>query len=305
MRKAFLALLSSIALVTTPAFAALPPISTATGNDTVNCETDGIEGKRVQAIYLYPAGTPNNYSQRLGTIRTAINKVDKIWDSAADPYDQHPRWYCYEKGSRPIVRTVRGPAIGSDGVYTFTEVISAMKQAGYGSTRRVYVIFVDSVAHAFRYNGQATTDDDDRRTLSNLNNVGPAYAMVDSSEQEWSWSRLAQGALHELGHALGAVQCSAPHSSCPAGEVGHHHCWDEYDLMCYPDGGSYYAGRDRVHGTADDRGPSIRCSETSSLDEQWDCGKNDYYNIAPVTGSYLATHWNLAISSFVTRPRPE
>lgn len=75
--------------------------------------------------------------------------------------------------------------------------------------------------------------------------------------------------------------------------------------MCYADGGSYYSGHDGVQGNSDDRQPAVRCDEGSSLAEQWDCGKNDYYNIAPAAGSYLATHWNLAISSFVTRPRPE
>ena len=305
MHKTLVALFFVYALVAGSASAGLPPTGASAGGEIVNCESDGIDGNRVHAIYLYPADTSDKYSKRLGIIRRALNKLDRVWDKAADPVDQHPRWLCRPNGSRPIVDPFRGPAIGSDGVYTFSEVVRAMKRAGYGSTRRIYLIFADSINWAFAPGGQATTDDDDRRTSSNLNNIGPAYAMIDGSQQKWEFSRLAQGALHELGHTLGAVQCSAPHSSCPAGEVGHHHCWDEYDVMCYADGGSYYAGRDRVHGNADDRAPAIRCGETSSAAEQWDCGKDDYFNIAPTAGSYLATHWNLALSSFVTRPRPE
>jgi hypothetical protein len=305
MRKSLIVGLSSLVLVTgsLTASAGLQPSATS---EIVNCAGDGHDGNRVSAVYLYPAGTQNNYDVRLPVIRRALSRLDKVWDSAADPYDQHPRWLCRPTSSRAVVTAVQGPPIGSDRVYTFAEVVRAMKAAGYSSSHRVYLIFADSIGSAFPYGGKATTDDDDRRTSSNLNNIGPGYAMVDGVEKGWEYSVLALGALHELGHALGAVQCSAPHSSCrPAHEVGHHHCWDEYDVMCYDDGGSYYWGSDRVDGTADDREPVTRCSETSSLAAQWDCGKDDYFNIAPAAGSYLATHWNLAISSFVTRPRPE
>jgi hypothetical protein len=305
MRNTLLALFSSFALVAGSASAALPPMQASPGTDTVNCESDGMEGKRIAALYLYPADARNKYDKRFPIIRRALNKLDRVWDSAADPVDQHPRWLCRPNGSRPIVTAVQGPPIGSDGVYTFAEVVRALKRAGYSSSRRVYLIFADQMYGAFKVGGQATTDDDDRRTSSNLNNIGPAYAMMDAGQQRWDWSRMWRGVMHELGHTLGAVQCSSPHSSCPAGELGHHHCWDEYDVMCYQDGGSYYTGSDRVAGSSDDRQVTVRCEESSPTADQWDCGKDDYFNVAPAAGTYLATHWNLTLSGFVTRPRPE
>jgi hypothetical protein len=305
VRRSLLVLLCAGVLSAGSASSGLPPIQANAGNQSVNCESDGIEGKRIEVVYLYPAGTRNKERDRIPVLYRALNKLDRVWNSAADPFDQHPRWLCRPNGPRPIITTVQGPPIGSDGVYTFAEVVRALKRAGYASTSRVYLIFADHVHSAFAPGGQATTDDDDRPSSSNLNNIGPAYAMVDAGDTRWNWSRMWAGALHELGHALGAVQCTAPHSTCRPGELGHHHCWDEHDVMCYDDGGSYYKGRDQVADSPDDRTVSVRCGEGSTAADQWDCGKDDYFNIAPVSGSYLATHWNLAMSGFVTRPRPE
>ena len=87
--------------------------------------------------------------------------------------------------------------------------------------------------------------------------------------------------LHELTHTLGAVQDSAPHAS------GASHCWDEHDVMCYADGGPYYQNG----GT-----PQTLCNQTL---QAYDCGQDDYFNYAPPPGSYLATHWNAARSTFM------
>jgi hypothetical protein len=87
--------------------------------------------------------------------------------------------------------------------------------------------------------------------------------------------------LHEITHTLGAVQDSAPHAS------GASHCWDEHDVMCYADGGPYYQ-----NGGA----PQTLCNQT---EQAYDCGQDDYFNYSPAPGSYLATHWNAARSTFM------
>jgi hypothetical protein len=88
--------------------------------------------------------------------------------------------------------------------------------------------------------------------------------------------------LHEITHTLGAVQDSAPHSS----QAGH--CYDEYDVECYDDGGSYFTS-----------GGSLTTSCSDSAHEVYDCSLDDYFNPSPAPGSYLATHWNLFDSVFL------
>ncbi len=96
-------------------------------------------------------------------------------------------------------------------------------------------------------------------------------------------------ALHEVSHTLGAVQFSSPHSS------GAGHCNDQYDLMCYEDGGpgSLFVSPN-CNGAA-----SAPNDPYSAEFQAWDCNKDDFFNPAPAGGSYLATHWNLAQSAFL------
>ena len=272
-------------------------------NETVDCETDGAEGRRVLAVYLYPDGQPNGFDSHVEDINRTLSMIDATWDEAADPYDQHPRWACDPGTSNPVVLQERGPAVGDDGSYTFDDVRSALLQESLVSPDRVYLVFADNIGQ-YPYGGQATVDADDHADPTNLNNVGPAYAMIDAQKASWSWRGLWGTGMHELMHALGGVQCSAPHASCPASEPGRYHCWDGTDIMCYDDGGSYYLGPDGISGTADDRSMSHECEPRTEA-ELIDCGRDDYFNVAPGEDSYLATHWNLTRSSFVTALLPE
>jgi hypothetical protein len=92
-----------------------------------------------------------------------------------------------------------------------------------------------------------------------------------------------EGMLHELTHNLGSVGPNAPHAT----EYGH--CYDGNDVMCYDDDfdpGTYplTAGCPTIPGV---------------MNQVYDCGNDDYFNVAPAAGTYLATYWNTYDSPYL------
>ncbi len=110
---------------------------------------------------------------------------------------------------------------------------------------------------------------------------GKTYFFDDAPAQSW---QPASVALHEVTHTLGAVQNGAPHSS----KAGH--CTDEWDIMCYADGSASNA----IDGSA----LTFPCAGSEAA-EVYDCGGDDYFNVSPAPGSWLASHWNVAFSPFL------
>lgn len=261
------------------------------------CIGDGVSGARIHVLYGVPSDVKDDYANKVAQVRAAVAAADAYFESSDDTTTQHLRWLCDGTGTLQV-DDVTLPAIGNDGVFTFSDMYNGLTRPKgkkgtptYKDPNQVYVTFVDGITNAYPYCGQGGVDADDSPSTSNRNNAGPAYSLIAC----WTGTT----ALHEIGHNLGAVQLSAPHSS------GAYHCYDESDVMCYDDGGSYFLGPDGKSGTADDGALTYTCPAPSSLlggpvsDEQFDCGEDDYYNPAPATGSYLATHWDLARSAWV------
>lgn len=258
------------------------------------CPGNGVSGKRIRVFYGYPKDTSNRVSAKRGEIRQAVAFADVNLDEATPGTPgQHLRLYC-AKDTKLTVSAVKLKAIGGDGTFTFGDVISSLKKQvslGLGKVdhkagRFDYVVFVDNVAFAYPYSGQATLLLDDRADpAANANNgtVRAKYAMVKLG---YPTLISAEIFLHEVGHNLGAVQDSAPHSS----EWGH--CFDESDVMCYDDGGPYFT----------DGGSLVSvCLAMPSGMPVWDCGADDYYDGGtPAPGSYLDDHWNLVDSGWLS-----
>ncbi|HUR15429.1 MAG TPA: hypothetical protein VM097_13185 [Mycobacteriales bacterium] len=264
------------------------------------CIGDGVSGTRIHVLYGVPADVTNDYANKVDDVRAAVDAADASFEGSDGATTQHLRWLCDGTGVVKV-ENVTLPAIGKDGVFTFSDMYTALTRprGKKGSTptftdpNHVYVTFVDGIDTAYPYCGQGQIENDETPALSNRNNAGPAYSLIAC----WTGTTT----LHEIGHNLGAVQLGAPHSS------GAHHCYDEADVMCYDDNGSYFRGPDGTRGTADDGVLTTTCPAASTLlggpleDQQFDCGQDDYYNPAPATGSYLSTHWNLANSAWVAR----
>lgn len=102
---------------------------------------------------------------------------------------------------------------------------------------------------------------------------------------------LATSMLHELTHAMGAVQDEVP----TATDAGH--CTDGLDVMCYDDGGP--------RGTYD----PTRCPDpdppADPADERYDCNGDTYFHPAPPSGSPLARPavWQLGLPANETFAR--
>jgi hypothetical protein len=258
------------------------------------CPGNGVSGKRVRVIYGYPKDTTNRVTAMRGEIREAVAVGDVNLDAATPGTSgQHLRLYC-SNDAKLTVTAVKLKAIGGDGSFGFGDVISSLKKqvslglgtVNYKAGRFDYVVFVDNLGSSYPYSGQGTLMLDDRADpAANWNNstARAKYAMIRLG---YPVLISAEIFLHEVGHNLGAVQDSAPHSS------GWGHCYDESDVMCYEDGGPYFTGGGSLVSV---------CLAMPSGMPVWDCGADDYYDGGtPAPGSYLNDHWNLVDSGWLS-----
>jgi hypothetical protein len=249
------------------------------------CTGDGVSGRRIEVLYGVPQDRTNRYATMLPTIRNVLAQIDGNLAEAGTGVEQHYRWYC-GNGSDVTVRNVTLLPVGGDSSFTWTDYLNSVQNQialGLGGTNftaadRIYVTFVDQITDVYPYGGQGSVfGDDSPDPATNWNNNATQYSMSAYFD--------AEVAAHEIGHNLGAVQNSAPHSS------GGYHCFDELDMMCYSDGGPYFTGGGAL---------TYPCV-TFTQDYVVDCGKDDYYYPGtPPSGNYLADHWNIADSGFLT-----
>jgi hypothetical protein len=238
------------------------------------CEGNGQAGRRVQVMYVRAANAPDRYASVLPSLKQRAAEMDQlVLLSAQETGGSRRIRFVTDAAGGGCVVNVLNVVIPPDMITDVSRSFQAIATLGYKRTDRKYVMFVDS----FEYCGIADIRYDDRPGPTNLNNDGPTYARVDRS----CW--YAWVGLHELGHTIGAVQDSAPHST----RAGH--CTDEYDVMCYSDA-PYY--------------PPLQylCPETHQ--DLLDCNHDDYFHTNPPPGSYLASHWNSANAGFLIGAPP-
>lgn len=256
---------------TTELAAATSEGTSATSSGSVPCYGDGTTGNRVQVVYAHAADVPDRGADVAPLIAQWAANVDAVFnDSAAETGGvRHVRWVT-DASCNLVVQRVRLSASGDDG-YDYT--VSELDSIGLKRTDRKYLVWVD----ATMYCGIAGFVSDDSASSRNANNSGPGYARIDTG----CWGLSNPVEAHELMHTLGGVQFSAPH-----GASGH--CSDESDRMCYDDG----SGIPLTYGCA------------ASHERLFDCNHDDYFSTSPPTGSYLATHWNTAMSTFLEVAAP-
>lgn len=246
---------------------------------SVPCYGDGTSGRRVQAVYAFPADRPDRYDAVLPSIGRWAAQTDQVFAASAARTGgvRHVR-FVTDASCGLVVLKVALSATGDD---TIQRTAAELDALGLNRSDRKYLVWTDSTVMC----GTAGYYVDDRAGAHNANNgTAPGQlARVDSG----CWGLGGPGRsveAHELMHTLGGVQPSAPHAT-PAG-----HCSDGADQMCYAD------------GTPGQTMLSVCPTEPAML---FDCGEDDYFSLAPKAASYLATHWNTADSSFLaTEPPP-
>jgi hypothetical protein len=268
------------------------PASLAGTSGTVPCVGDGGSGKRLVAIYAHQASVPSRYGEVAPMIQSWAGAADGIVDASAATTggSRHLRWE-HDDACHPLVREV---ALTASAISSFDQMIAELYAAGFNRYDRRYVVWVDVDNH---YCGIAMTYIDERPGQDNvMNGVASAGLGLMARIDLPCWGLPAPYTLveaHEITHTLGAVQPHAPHSSsviAPDGSVAvvYGHCTDEYDLMCYADGSP--------------KSLTYPCSQ--AYDRLLDCRHDDYFHTKPSSGTYLALHWNTAMSSFLVRVDP-
>ena len=240
----------------------------------------GAHQPHLQPLYTYPAGAAGDLGSAERPIRKALLKMNgEIRKAARRSSGGRMRVdftvQCTTRG-KPVVHEYPS-LLTSSHLDGFATIVSGAVLAGHTDPNAKYLIFYDDPAPPRC--GAAQIFADDRRSVENLNNGGPMYAVLYGRDC-WVDGRPA---LHESSHTMGAVQLSAPNSTTAF------HCNDHFDVMCYADGG--LTSR-----------PSLVCRR-----QTYDCRANDYFDPTASTG-YLATNWNLGWSgnrflSIRRRPR--
>ena len=270
-----------------------------TADDTVN-NAFAVSAPQFKVVYAYPADRPNRFAQWRDALQRNVSLIGRFMGAQSGGL-KAPR---FDMGTDcgpeyvdiQVVALPAGRAAYVDDMNALTAGVQTYLGAPGGE--RNTVIFADTLSSygPGTWWGLGSRWGDDRAGSVNLSNDGGLWAAIWVPDGETAPGLSAdgfwpEGMLHEMSHNLGAVQESAPHSS------GYGHCWDGHDVMCY-----YPDGPDPRHVMTYEC-PSI----AGVMNQGYDCGNDDYFNVAPAGGSYLATHWNLYDNVFLAgcaRSRP-
>ena len=246
------------------------PAPASTSGTCVNPATHN----HVELYYAHFAGQADNYAAHVGDIQTMFNQVDSSYVDYDSRYYGGPDLHLYvecDGSGNPIVHDVglSTPIGASD----FSTIVSDMQVQGYNNSHAHYWVWTDGNPTS-GYSGQSSVIGDDSPGASNAINSSDSYSV------NYGYAAGNSGAsvfAHENGHAMGAVQLSAPDTT------GAWHCTDGRDVMCYNDGGPASG----AYTTGD-------CGDAPNGTALLDCTRDNYFNPCPAPGSYLANHWDVA-----------
>ncbi|MBV8527687.1 MAG: Ig-like domain repeat protein [Candidatus Dormibacteraeota bacterium] len=248
--------------------------STAVAASTTGVCADPATHAHVELYYAHFAGQADNFGAHVSDLQNMFNLVDQNYiDYDSKSYggpDMHLFVECAGDGNPAIHDIALSTTQGST---SFSTIVSDMQNQGHNSSLAHYWVWTDGNPTS-GYAGQSSVIGDDSASANNAINSSNAYSV------NYGYSAAGGGAgifAHENGHAMGAVQLSAPDST------GAWHCTDGTDVMCYNDGGPAAGGYTSGDCPSAPNGTSIL-----------DCHRDNYFNPCPASGSYLSNHWDIA-----------
>jgi hypothetical protein len=267
---------------TPAAAAAAPRAGVAAAQVGIPCYGTGSDGYRVQLIYVRLAGSPDrsgtlfpNFATWAATANTAYQ------DSAAQTGGVRNIRFVTDAACNLVIAKAE---VSSAAMSNFSTYVSDLKAQGFNRADRKYSTWAD--ANTYCGIGEIYIDDKATTTpglsSSNANNGHPGVSGAFARTDNGCWGMSNSVEAHELTHSLGGVQRTAPNATSG------YHCRDESDRMCYDDG----SGVAMIQ----------RCPAAN--ERLLDCNHDDYFSTSPPAGSYLATHWNVANSAFLTGSSP-
>ncbi|HEX8103234.1 MAG TPA: proprotein convertase P-domain-containing protein [Solirubrobacteraceae bacterium] len=257
----------------------------ATGGSGIACDSENSAGMRVTLVYAYTTDQADRYAEVAPLMRQwAAEMEDIYYESARETGGTRSiRWLTEPTPTGACRLKVEKVALTPTGDDSFSNTMTEIRNDhGMTSLDRRFQVWMDG-SNSAGICGIGEFNGDDSPGAGNTSNGGVAtgyYGLVSRVDAD-CWGAFV--GVHELGHTLGAVSMTAPHTT------GGAHCFDEWDVMCYFDSAQSPA-MTYVCGTKD--GDS---SHASLLD----CNHDDYYSTSPPAGSYLATHWNVANNNFL------
>ena len=266
------------------------------------CHGNGINGARIQLIYMYIEGQPNRASEWVPRIANDwVPAMEGAFRTTSADQGREIGMRLHMPGCKVEVTTLSIDADeGEADNGQFSRIVNRVRTSGINTTDRKFHVWFDGPAKGPCGVGQALLAPvvGDNPTPANPHNFGYDFAVVPQvavsfklpfpfpnwqQAQPACWGSGAMGALtevHEVLHTLGAVNPTSPNSN------GLGHCRDELDIMCYSEGGVKTVPRCAIQV------------------EALDCGADDYFNARPPLGSYLSLNWNTANSRYLG-PAPE
>ncbi|MBE2317560.1 hypothetical protein DVA67_016375 [Solirubrobacter sp. CPCC 204708] len=270
-----------------------------TSDNTANAVTPPSK-PQFKVVYAFAADRPNRFAGWRDAIQANVAIVQRFL-SAQGGGTKAIRFDMGTSCGAGYVDIQIVPLPGTRAQYAdnFGAISGAVQRAlGTAGGPRNAIVIADGLAGGTQEYGLGETimgASGEKPGSANVHNRGGLTSILFSRDgaaapgaARWGW--WPEGFLHEMTHNLGAVQWGAPHSTQPRGgsAPNYGHCWQGADVMCYvEDAGAAHAMQ-------------VDCSGIpGAIAQNYDCGRDDYFNPAPAPGSYLATHWNTYESVFL------